>query len=37
MLWHPTLERFGAGQPNDRFRTRFERGRMDLLGQGGWE
>lgn len=34
-LWHPALERFGAGQLNDRYRTRFGAG-MDGAAWAGW-
>jgi ABC-type branched-subunit amino acid transport system substrate-binding protein len=34
-LWHPTLERFGAAQLNDRFRARFGAG-MDGAAWAGW-
>lgn len=34
-LWHPSLERFGAGQVNDRFRARFA-GEMDGPAWAGW-
>lgn len=34
-LWHPTLERFGAAQLNDRFRARFGAG-MDGPAWAGW-
>jgi ABC-type branched-subunit amino acid transport system substrate-binding protein len=33
--WHPALERFGAGQLNDRFRGRFDVG-MDADGWASW-
>lgn len=35
VLWHPSLERFGAGQLNDRFRARFPLG-MDGAAWAGW-
>ena len=34
-LWHPSLERFGAAQLNDRFRARFRAG-MDGAAWAGW-
>jgi ABC-type branched-subunit amino acid transport system substrate-binding protein len=34
-LWHPSLERFGAAQLNDRFRVRFA-GEMDGAAWAGW-
>ena len=34
-IWHPRLERFGAAQLNDRFRSRFHRS-MDSLAWAGW-
>jgi ABC-type branched-subunit amino acid transport system substrate-binding protein len=34
-LWHPELERFGAGQLNDRFRSRFGEG-MQPAGWASW-
>lgn len=34
-LWHPSLERFGAAQLNDRFRARFA-GEMDGAAWAGW-
>jgi ABC-type branched-subunit amino acid transport system substrate-binding protein len=34
-LWHPSLERFGAAQLNDRFRARFG-GEMDGPAWAGW-
>lgn len=34
-LWHPSLERFGAAQLNDRFRARFG-GEMDGAAWAGW-
>lgn len=34
-LWHPSLERFGAAQLNDRFRARFAR-EMDGAAWAGW-
>ena len=35
VLWHPSLERFGAGQLNDRYRARFG-GEMDGPAWAGW-
>ncbi|HEX2095469.1 MAG TPA: ABC transporter substrate-binding protein, partial [Longimicrobiaceae bacterium] len=35
VLWHPSLERFGAAQLNDRFRARFGSG-MDGPAWAGW-
>ncbi len=35
VLWHPSLERFGAGQLNDRYRARFPMG-MDGAAWAGW-
>ncbi|HEU4882225.1 MAG TPA: ABC transporter substrate-binding protein [Longimicrobium sp.] len=35
VLWHPSLERFGAAQLNDRFRARFG-GEMDGAAWAGW-
>jgi ABC-type branched-subunit amino acid transport system substrate-binding protein len=35
VLWHPSLERFGAAQLNDRFRARFGMG-MDGAAWAGW-
>jgi ABC-type branched-subunit amino acid transport system substrate-binding protein len=35
VLWHPSLERFGAAQLNDRFRARFG-GAMDGPAWAGW-
>jgi ABC-type branched-subunit amino acid transport system substrate-binding protein len=35
VLWHPSLERFGAGQLNDRFRARFGEA-MDGPAWAGW-
>jgi ABC-type branched-subunit amino acid transport system substrate-binding protein len=35
VLWHPTLERFGAAQLNDRFRARFA-AEMDGPAWAGW-
>jgi ABC transporter substrate binding protein (PQQ-dependent alcohol dehydrogenase system) len=35
VLWHPALERFGAGQLNDRYRARFGEG-MDGPAWAGW-
>lgn len=35
VLWHPSLERFGAAQLNDRFRARFAAG-MDGPAWAGW-
>jgi ABC-type branched-subunit amino acid transport system substrate-binding protein len=35
VLWHPSLERFGAGQLNDRFRARFGEA-MDGAAWAGW-
>ncbi|HYR08344.1 MAG TPA: ABC transporter substrate-binding protein [Longimicrobium sp.] len=35
VLWHPSLERFGAAQLNDRFRVRFG-GEMDSGAWAGW-
>ncbi|WP_420129403.1 hypothetical protein [Longimicrobium sp.] len=35
VLWHPSLERFGAAQLNDRFRARFG-GPMDGAAWAGW-
>jgi ABC-type branched-subunit amino acid transport system substrate-binding protein len=35
VLWHPALERFGAGQLNDRYRARFGDG-MDAPAWAGW-
>lgn len=34
-LWHASLERFGAGQLNDRFRARFRKP-MDSAAWAGW-
>lgn len=36
VLWHPTLERFGAGQLNDRFRARWGGAGMDGAAWAGW-
>lgn len=35
-LWHPSVERFGAGQLNDRFRARFGGAGMDGAAWAGW-
>lgn len=35
VLWHPSLERFGAAQLNDRFRARFG-AEMDAAAWAGW-
>jgi ABC-type branched-subunit amino acid transport system substrate-binding protein len=35
-LWHPSLERFGAGQLNERFRARFGGAGMDGAAWAGW-
>ncbi len=35
VLWHPSLERFGAAQLNDRYRARFG-GEMDGAAWAGW-
>ncbi|HEX6371344.1 MAG TPA: ABC transporter substrate-binding protein [Longimicrobium sp.] len=35
VLWHPSLERFGAAQLNDRFRARFG-AEMDAVAWAGW-
>lgn len=36
VLWHPSLERFGAGQVNDRFRARWGGAEMDGAAWAGW-
>ncbi|WP_329688144.1 ABC transporter substrate-binding protein [Longimicrobium sp.] len=36
VLWHPTLERFGAAQLNDRFRARWGGAGMDGAAWAGW-
>jgi ABC-type branched-subunit amino acid transport system substrate-binding protein len=36
VLWHPSLERFGAGQVNDRFRAEFGGAGMDGAAWAGW-
>ena len=36
VLWHPSLERFGAGQVNDRFRAAFPGEAMDGAAWAGW-
>jgi ABC-type branched-subunit amino acid transport system substrate-binding protein len=36
VLWHPSLERFGAGQVNDRFRARFGGAGMGGAEWAGW-
>lgn len=36
VLWHPSLERFGAGQVNDRFRARWGGAGMDGAAWAGW-